>query len=134
MTDFLVRLVINAVALTVAVTVVPRVRFDLGDAWWKLILLAAVFGLLNTFIRPIVALLSLPLTLITLGAAALVVNMAMLLLTAFAGVQLDLGFTIAGWPGSSFDASVIIHAFVAATVISIASTLLGLVRRIVPGL
>jgi len=134
MTDFLVRLIVNAVALVVAVTVVPRVRFEFGDAWWKLLAVAAIFGLINTYIRPIVSLLSLPLRLITLGAAALVINVAMLLLTAVVSDQFDLGFTIAGWPAGGIDGNVILYALVAAIVISVVSTLLGLVGKVVPRL
>lgn len=134
MVDLIIRLAINAVALVVAVALVPRIRFDYGDAWWKLVAVAAIFGLINAYIRPIVSLLSLPLTIVTLGLAALVVNMAMLLLLALVSAQLDLGLSIAGWPGGNFDAAVIIHAFAAAVIISVVSTVLGLVRRIVPGI
>lgn len=133
MLDFLVRLAINSVALMAAVMLVPRIRFDLGDDWWRLLVVAAIFGLINTYIRPIVSLLSLPLNLFALGLVGLLVNTAMLLLLAFVSGWLALGFSIAGWPPGAFDLDVVIYAALAALVISLVATALGLVRRLVPG-
>lgn len=133
MADFVVRLAVNAIALAVAVSVVPRVRFDYGDQWWRLVAVALIFGLINSYIRPIVSLLSLPLRLVTLGAVSLVINTAMVLLLAFVSGQLSLGFRIAGWPPGEFSLDVIVYGFLMAVVIAIVSTALGLARRIVPG-
>ncbi len=133
MLDFLVRLAINAIALLVAVLLVPRIRFDFGDDWWHLLVVAAIFGLINTYIRPIVSLLSLPLNLFALGLVGLLVNTAMLLLLAFVSGWLALGFRIAGWPPGQFDLEVVVYAALAALVISLVATALGLVRRLVPG-
>ncbi len=132
MIDFLARLAINAAALMVAVTFVPRIRFDFGEEWWRLLVVAAIFGLINTYIRPIVSLLSLPLNLFALGLVGLLVNTAMLLLLAFVSGWLALGFQIASWPPGQFDADVVIYAALAALVISLVATALGLVRRLVP--
>ncbi len=133
MIDFLVRLAINAIALVVAVMLVPRIRFDFGDDWWRLLAVAAIFGLINTYIRPIVSLLSLPLNLFAMGLVGLLVNTAMLLLLAFVSGWLALGFQIAGWPPGQLDVDVVIYAALAALVISLVATALGLVRRLVPG-
>jgi putative membrane protein len=133
MIDFLVRLLINAAALMVSVVLVPRIRFDFGDEWWRLLVVAAIFGLINTFIRPIVSLLSLPINLFALGLVGMLVNTAMLLLLAFVSGWLALGFQIAGWPPGQLDVDVLIYAALAALVISLVATALGLVRRLVPG-
>ncbi|MBA3435670.1 MAG: phage holin family protein [Chloroflexi bacterium] len=133
MIDFLVRLLINAAALMVSVALVPRIRFDFGDEWWRLLVVAAIFGLINTFIRPIVSLLSLPINLFALGLVGMLVNTAMLLLLAFVSGWLALGFQIAGWPPGQLDVDVVIYAALAALVISLVATALGLVRRLVPG-
>jgi putative membrane protein len=133
MIDFLVRLLINAAALMVSVVLVPRIRFDFGDEWWRLLVVAAIFGLINTFIRPIVSLLSLPINLFALGLVGMLVNTAMLLLLAFVSGWLALGFQIAGWPPGQLDVDVIIYAALAALVMSLVATALGLVRRLVPG-
>jgi putative membrane protein len=64
-----------------------------GVFW--LLLTALVFGLVNAFVRPVLVLLSLPFTLVTLGLFLLVVNAAMLGLTSW----LVPGFDVAGfWP------------------------------------
>lgn len=133
MIDFLARLAINAVALIVAVMLVPRVRFDYGDDWWRLIAVAAIFGVINSYIRPIVSALSLPLNLVALGLVGLAINTAMLLLLALVSGQLELGFFLAGWPPGELRLEVLLTAFIAAIVISLVSTALGLTRRLVPG-
>ncbi len=76
---FLLRTLITAVAFWVAANLVDGIAFSGPGA---LILAAVVFGLVNALIRPIVALLSLPLTLLTFGLFALVINAAMFALTA----------------------------------------------------
>jgi putative membrane protein len=132
MIDFLARIGINAVALIVAVLFVPRVRFDL-DEWWRLLAVAAIFGVINSYIRPIVSALSLPLNLVTLGLVGLVINTGMLLLLAFVSGQLGLGFQLAGWPPGEFRLDVLTTALIAGIVIAAVSTGLGLVRKVVPG-
>ena len=82
-------------------------------------MVAAIFGLVNSFVRPVVRLLSLPLYLLTLGLFFLVVNTLMLLLTAWIAEQGGIDFHVDGfWT-----------AMVGAVVISVTSWLLGLVLR-----
>jgi putative membrane protein len=131
--DFLVRLVINALALIAAVRLVPQVRFDDGGDAWKLLAVAAIFGVINSYLRPIVKALSLPLNLVSLGLVGFVINTGLLLLLAFVSDQLDLGFTIARWPEGPFRLEVLVYAFIASVVISLVSAALGLARRILPG-
>jgi putative membrane protein len=78
--NLLVRILVNAVALWAASRLVGGVT--LTDDFWPVVLVAAVFGLVNALIRPVVLLLSLPLLILTLGLFTLVVNALMLLLTA----------------------------------------------------
>jgi len=75
--DLVLRLAVNAAALWVADALLDGIRSD-SVAW--LILTAAVFGLVNAVVRPVVKLLSLPLIIVTLGLFLLVVNALMLLL------------------------------------------------------
>ncbi|MDP8905661.1 MAG: phage holin family protein [Chloroflexota bacterium] len=131
MIDVAVRVLINALALIAAVQVVPGIRAP--DEIWQLFVLAAIFGLINAYLRPIVKLLSLPLNLVAFGLVGFVINAGLLLLLAFVSGQLDLGFSIAGWPGGEFDADVIVAAFLASLVTSVVSAALALARRIVPG-
>jgi putative membrane protein len=125
-----VRVVLNALAFIVAVYVVPTANFR-GD-WWKMVLVAAVFGLVNAYIRPIVKLLSLPLTLLTFGLVGFLINVAMVFLTAFISDSLNLGFRLAGFPPRGIDLDVILAAVMVAIVVSIVSTLLTLMRLVTP--
>ncbi|HKV43887.1 MAG TPA: phage holin family protein [bacterium] len=76
---FIVRWIINAIALYLTTLIVPGVRVaDLGGA----VVAALVLGIVNAVIRPVVLILTLPLTILTLGLFTLVVNAAMLYLVA----------------------------------------------------
>jgi putative membrane protein len=76
----LLRWAVLAVAIGVTAQVVPGVTLRHGIG--SLLLVSAVFGLVNALIGPIVRLLSLPLILVTFGLFALVINAAMLELTS----------------------------------------------------
>jgi putative membrane protein len=90
--DFLARTAITAFALWAATRLVSGIH---APDLLPLLLAAVVFGLVNALVRPVAVLLSLPLTLLTFGLFLLVVNAAMLGLTALLvpGMRLD-GF----WP------------------------------------
>ena len=76
---FLARWLITAFALWIAAALVPGIHIS---GIWNIILAALLFGVVNAFIRPIVVLFTLPLSIITLGLFLLVVNGAMLGLVA----------------------------------------------------
>lgn len=99
----LLRLVINAAALFVAALLVPRIyltpegHHPTAEAWATLAGVALIFGAVNAVIRPIVIVLTLPLTLLTLGLFTFVVNALMLLLTSGIAQALGLGFHVDGF-------------------------------------
>lgn len=95
MTSLLLRLVLSAVALWVATKFVHGIRYVAPD-YLPLLGVALVFGAVNSIVKPIVSLLALPFTLLTLGLFLLVVNGAMLLLTASLSTRLGLGFEVDG--------------------------------------
>jgi len=117
----LLRWLINAAALLVAAWFVPGIRLGGADNspsstdWRTLLVVALIFGIVNVVIRPIVSLLSLPITIITLGLFTFVINALMLLLTSVIAQHLDLNFRVDGFG----------PAFVGALVISIVSFLLN---------
>ncbi len=86
-------ILVNAAALWVAVQIVPGLDF-VGEIW-KLLVVAVIFGLINAFIKPILVIFSLPITVMTLGLFLLVINALLLMLTGWISGQLDLGFTVA---------------------------------------
>lgn len=92
---FLLRLLINAAALWIAIYVVDGI--DHRGTWWSLMFVALVFGVLNASVRPLLKILSLPLLVVTLGLFIFVINGVMLLLTGWVSGLLDLGFHVSGF-------------------------------------
>lgn len=84
------RLVINALAVMAISQIVPGV--GVSSIYWAL-LVALVLGLLNVLVKPVLVLLTLPITLVTLGGFLFILNAA---LFWFAGYVLD-GFTVDGF-------------------------------------
>lgn len=82
MVKLIVRLIVNAIALWVAVFVVPGVEFAEGADVLQVLLIALVFGLVNAFIKPILTLISLPLIIVTLGLFTLLINTFLLWLVS----------------------------------------------------
>lgn len=108
MTQFLMRIMINALAIAAAIKLVNGISFT-GE-WWKIIIIGLIFGIVNTLIKPVVTLFSLPLIVLSLGIFTLVVNALMLLLTAYLSEPFGLGLKVAGfWPAlwGSIIASVV---------------------------
>jgi putative membrane protein len=70
-------LAINAAALLVANALFSGVRIH---GWWAYIIGAAVLGIANSVIKPVLTLITLPLIILTLGFFLLVINIAMLAL------------------------------------------------------
>jgi putative membrane protein len=91
--DRVIGILVTAAAMWVAVQIVPGLDFS-GELW-KLLLVAFIFGLVNAFIRPILLIFTLPITIMTLGLFLLVINALLLLLTGAISVELNLGLTVA---------------------------------------
>lgn len=107
--DRIVQLLINAGALFVAVLVVPGLdfAFEPEGAWLRFLLVAFIFGLVNTFVRPVLRILTFPITLMTLGLFLVVINAGMLLLTQAISNELDLGLIVADFLAALLGAIVI---------------------------
>lgn len=104
-TDRILQILINAGALYVAVYLLDGITF-IGD-WWKLLLVALAFSLLNTYLRPILRILTFPITIVTMGIFLLVINAAMLLLTSAISDGLKLGFHVADF-GAAFLGAIVV--------------------------
>ena len=100
MAGFLLRLLIGALGLWLASEIVPGIEVRDGGT---LLLAALLLGIVNAVVRPIAVVLTLPLTILTLGLFLLVINAAMLSLVAW---MLD-GLTVAGFWPALFGAIVI---------------------------
>jgi putative membrane protein len=90
MAGFLVRMAISALGLWLASAIVPGMAIE---GTWTLLLAALLLGIVNAVVRPVVLLLTLPITVLTLGLFLLVINAAMLGLVA---ALLD-GFALSGF-------------------------------------
>ena len=102
MPGFLIRMLITAAGLWLSAVLVPGIRVD-GIS--TLLVAALLLGLVNAFVRPVIVILTLPITILTLGLFLFVINAAMLGLVA----ALLAGFTIAGF-FSALVGSLIISA------------------------
>ena len=92
MTGFLIRVLIVALGLWLSSVLVPGIAIT---GVWTLLGAALVLGLVNAIVRPVLVLLTLPVTIVTLGLFLLVINAAMFALAAWV---FD-GFYISGvWP------------------------------------
>ena len=80
MTKFILRWAINAIALYLAVLILPGI--DLRSNLISILWLALIFGLVNALFRPLIQLLTCPLIMLTLGLFTLVINAALLLLVS----------------------------------------------------
>jgi len=100
MNGFVIRLAVGMLGLWVAQAIVPGMTISgLGT----LLLAAFLLGLVNALVRPLLVVLTFPITLVTLGLFLLVVNAAMLALVAS---MLD-GFAISGFWSAVFGACIV---------------------------
>jgi len=93
--SFVIRWLINAAAVWVAMQIVPGVE-PIGEGALPLIITAAIFGLVNALIRPLVLFLTCPLLILTLGLGTLLVNAGMFALAGWIGQQFGVGYTVGG--------------------------------------
>jgi putative membrane protein len=104
---FLSWLVTTAVALAVATLLIDGIRFsgpihgqeEIKHKLVPLLLVALIFGVITSFVKPVLTILSIPFIVLTLGLFLLVINAALLMLTSWVADQLDIGFHVTGfWP------------------------------------
>ena len=130
MVDLLIRVLINATALIVAAAVVPNLNLSLGnslESWIRVGVVALLLGLINSYLRPIVAALALPITLLTLGLVGIAINAAMLLVLSVLSDALNLPFSVNGFPDRGLDGNTILAAVLGAIVIGLVAAVVGFV-------
>jgi putative membrane protein len=114
--SLLISWLVNAIALAVAVWLLPGIYVEDGNAWIAVALMAVIFGLVNALIRPLVKFLTCLVNVITLGLFTLVINALMLWLSGWIAQQLNVAFRVDGF----------LWAFIGALVISVVSFVLNL--------
>ncbi len=119
MTKFILRWVINAIALYLAILIVPGISLNSGFV--SIIWLALIFGLVNALFRPLISLLTCPLILLTLGLFTLVINTFLFWLTSVIGQSFGLALVIAQpvwW-----------NAFLGGLIVSVVSVVMTLILK-----
>jgi putative membrane protein len=99
---FLLRVLVSAAALGVATWAVPGIELLAGSGWTRvgtLLAVAAIFGLINATLKPLIKVIGCAFYVLTLGLIALVVNGLLLWLTSVIAGDLTLPFHVTGfWP------------------------------------
>jgi putative membrane protein len=111
--QLIIKIVVNAVAIWVATAIVPGVvvsegEASLGQKVLTLLVVGAIFGVVNALVKPIVKLFSLPFYILTLGLFAFVVNALMLLLVSWLSEQLNISFHIDDFFWSAIGAAIVV--------------------------
>jgi putative membrane protein len=119
MTKFILRLAINAVALYLAVWILPGL--DLTGGVVSLLWIALIFGIVNALLGPLLKFLSCGLILLTLGLFTLVINTFLFWLTYVISNSFGLGWVI--------DDPFWWNAFLGALVVSIVSFIMSLILK-----
>jgi putative membrane protein len=119
MYKFVLRWAINAVALYVAITLLGNAITLDNPGWQTYVWLGLIFGLINALVRPVIAFLTCPLILVTLGLFTLVINTAMFYLAGYIGRFFGVGYQV-----NSFWS-----ALLASIIISLVSIALSLFLR-----
>ncbi len=105
------KVVVNAIAIWVATLVVPHVGVTSGTLSRQVITLlvvGALFGVVNALIKPVVKLFSMPFYILTLGLFAFVVNALMLKIVEWLSGPLDLGFSAGPFFFTTLAAAVVV--------------------------
>jgi len=119
MTKFILRLLINAIGLYLAVLIVPGI--DLGSNLVSLLWLALIFGLVNALFGPLLKFLTCGLIMLTLGLFTLVINTFLFWLTSIIGQSFGLALII--------NDPVWWNAFLGGLVVSVVSVVMTLILK-----
>lgn len=106
MNKFLIRLLINGAAFWAATALIDGIN-PANPNPVNFFVLALIFGLLNTIIKPILKLLTFPVILLTLGLFTLVINTGLFWLTGWLGRQFNFGFYVDNWWAAFLGAVVV---------------------------
>jgi putative membrane protein len=106
MERFIFRLVVNGFALFAAVYLVPGLNLQ-NESPVSYIVLALIFGVVNALVKPILKLLTCPIILLTLGLFTIIINVAVVYITAWLGGQFGFGLSVPDFWTGLFGALVI---------------------------
>ncbi|MAU13428.1 MAG: hypothetical protein CL607_26655 [Anaerolineaceae bacterium] len=81
MRNFIIRVIISAIAITITAALLPGITLA-NDTIGTVLIIGLVFGIVNAIVKPLLIFLTCPAVIVTLGLFILVINGAMLMLTA----------------------------------------------------
>lgn len=119
MTKFILRLVINAIALYLAIYLLPGIELLSGNV--SILWLALIFGVVNALFRPLLQFLTCPLIILTLGLFTLVINTFLFWLTSVVGQWFGIALVISDpvwW-----------NAFLGGLIVSIVSVFMTMILK-----
>ena len=119
MTKFILRLVINAIALYLAIQILPGIELMSGLV--SIVWLALIFGIVNALFRPLLQFLTCPLIILTLGLFTLVINTFLFWLTSIVGQWFGIALVI--------SEPVWWNAFLGGLIVSVVSVLMTLILK-----
>jgi putative membrane protein len=121
MTKFILRLIINAIGLYLAVLILPGIDMQDSGNLVSILWLALIFGLVNALVRPLLNLLTCGLIVLTLGLFTLVINTFLFWLTSVIGQSFGVGLILSDpiwW-----------NAFLGALVVSVVSIIMTMILK-----
>ena len=119
MKTVIIRMIVTAAALWVAIWLVPGLGFE-GSSWFSYVVVTALLVAVNWWVKPLMKILGIPFIVITLGLFLLVINALALQLVVWLSGEFALGLTSTGFFWATF---------LGALVISVVS---GLLNRVLP--
>jgi putative membrane protein len=129
---FLLRVIVNALALWVATWLLPGMEVipggaiaDTGDPTLNLVIaylvIGLVFGAVNAVVKPVISFLSIPITCLTLGLFTIIINAGMLMLTVWLTSYMPMQVTV-----DSFWWTAVFAAIIISVVSMLANGVLGM--------
>lgn len=126
MRSLIIGTAVTAVAFFILVQLLPSM-FGYEGGYISLIVIAIVFGVVNGLVGPIVKTLAMPITFMTMGLVGFVINGALLLVTAFVTDLAGFTLTVGDFPPDLLTADTLVAAVVGAVVLSLITTVVGMV-------
>jgi putative membrane protein len=130
---FIVGTAITAIAFYVLTKLLPDANINTGVTYdgelIGLVVLAVIFGAVNGLIGPLVKMLAMPISLITMGLVGFVINAGLFLVTAFIADSTGFNLTVGDFPPDLLTADTLVAAIIGSLVLSIVGTV---VRLVVP--
>jgi putative membrane protein len=104
----IIRLVVNAVAIYVAIALLQGHGLSMeSTAWLNFIWLALIFSVINVTIKPVLKVIGCPILILTLGLGTLLINTLLFWLLSLISTALKVGFTVTSFWGAFFGSLIV---------------------------